>query len=82
MPGAEERDLGGEGAVHVSVAGLGGGCVVHVGVGQGQGAGGDLGRRKYSRNLGGSDRTSIRSPSQGPGMGRAPRAARRDDCVL
>lgn len=27
MPGAEERDLGGEGAVHVSVAGLGGGCM-------------------------------------------------------
>lgn len=82
MPGAEERDLGGEGAVHVSGAGLGGGCMARVGVGQGQGAGGDLGRRKYGRNLGGSDRTSMRSTSQGPGFGKAPRAARRDDCVL
>lgn len=82
MPGAEERDLGGEGAVHVSVAGPGGGCMVHVGVGQDQGAGGDLGRRKYGGNLGGSDRTNIRSISQGPGIGRALRAARRHDGVL
>lgn len=43
MPGAETRNLGSEGPVHVSVAGWVVGAMVHVGTGLG--AGGDLGRR-------------------------------------
>ena len=81
MPGAEARDLGSEGALHVSVAGW------VVGAGRYMLGGGRAGAwvgawPKEIGHLVAHDRARIRPASSGPlALGEPWRAGRRDDCL-
>lgn len=80
MPGAEARNLGSEGAVHVSVTGVGGGGTLRVGEGRGGGRGGDWGRRKQGPWWGPTEQEVSLLPRT-LAVGEPWPAARRDDGV-